>query len=121
MAKKILPYLFCFVAFVIVFFIFQGRYTAKIDQISNELSTYRTANQQLRTNNTLLTDTNKELTERVGILEKQIDADNRANQERLEVIGSTLETIAIGLANARGNLHAIIEGIEQIKRLIESL
>lgn len=117
--KKIIGilFIFCFFIGVVLGAVICNRFNdSEIDRISTAISDSQEINRRLKLSNTYLSDINRGLTERVGELEKRIITDNRNYQERLGNISVGLAKISKGLSGTGGDIQAIIDGLETIKK-----
>lgn len=120
--KKFIPYILTSLCTtIIIFSISQGYNNKRIDKISKQLIESESLNTELTEANTRLRESSERLGKRVGELEEQIARDYIRNQERIRDFEKGLSNIANDLVTAEDTVTGIIEGIEQIKKLIESL
>ena len=120
--KKFIPYILTsLITAIIIFSVSQGYNNKRIDKISKQLIESESLNTELTETNTRLRESSERLGKRVGELEEQIARDYQRNQERIRDFEKGLSNIANDLVTAEDTVTGIIEGIEQIKKLIESL
>lgn len=120
--KKFIPYILTsLITTIIIFSVSQGYNNKRIDKISKQLIESESLNTELTEANIRLTESSERLGKRVGELEEQIARDYQRNQERIRDFEKGLSNIANDLVTAEDTVTGIIEGIEQIKKLIESL
>lgn len=120
--KKFIPYILTsLITTIIIFSVSQGYNNKRIDKISKQLIESESLNTELTETNTRLRESSERLGKRVGELEEQIARDYQRNQERIRDFEKGLSNIANDLVTAEDTVTGIIEGIEQIKKLIESL
>lgn len=120
--KKFIPYILTsLITAIIIFTVSQGYNNKRIDKISKQLIESESLNTELTETNTRLRESSERLGKRVGELEEQIARDYQRNQERIRDFEKGLSNIANDLVTAEDTVTGIIEGIEQIKKLIESL
>lgn len=120
--KKFIPYILTsLITAIIIFAVSQGYNNKRIDKISKQLIESESLNTELTETNTRLRESSERLGKRVGELEEQIARDYQRNQERIRDFEKGLSNIADDLVTAEDTVTGIIEGIEQIKKLIESL
>jgi len=106
---------------LVVFTIAKGNYNREADKLSKQIDAIRTTNEYLSNHNSELVSTNNRLTATVGELEKRIADDNIFYQRRLGEIGKSLIGVSNSLGDATASIREIIDGIEQVKKLIEDL
>jgi len=106
---------------LIVFAVAKGNYNRQADELSKQIDAIRTTNESLSIHNSELVYTNGRLTTTVGELEKRITDDNIFYQRRLGEIGKSLIGVSNSLGDATASIREIIDGIEQVKKLIEDL
>jgi len=120
--KKYIPYILTSLCTaIIIFTISQGYNNKRIDKVSKQLIESESLNTELTEANIRLTESSERLGKRVGELEEQITRDYIRNQERIRNIEEGLVNISDDLIKAKDIVTGVIEGIEQIKKLIESL
>lgn len=120
--KKFIPYILTsLITTIIIFSVSQGYNNKRIDKISKQLIESESLNTELTEANTRLRESSERLGKRVGELEEQIARDYQRNQKRIRDFEKGLSNIANDLVTAEDTVTGIIEGIEQIKKLIESL
>lgn len=120
--KKFIPYILTsLITSIIIFSVSQGYNNKRIDKISKQLIESESLNTELTETNTRLRESSERLGKRVGELEEQIARDYQRNQKRIRDFEKGLSNIANDLVTAEDTVTGIIEGIEQIKKLIESL
>ena len=105
----------------IVFAVAKGDHNRQVDKLSKQIDAIRDTNEYLSKYNSELVNTNNRLTTTVGELEKRITDDNIFYQRRLGEIGKSLIGISDSLGDATASIREIIDGIEQVKKLIEDL
>jgi hypothetical protein len=106
---------------LIVFAVAKGDHNRQVDKLSKQIDAIRTTNESLSIHNSELVYTNGRLTTTVGELEKRITDDNIFYQRRLGEIGKSLIGVSNSLGDATASIREIIDGIEQVKKLIEDL
>ena len=106
---------------LIVFAVAKGNYNGQADELSKQIDAIRDTNKSLSIYNSELVYTNGRLTTTVGELEKRITDDNIFYQRRLGEIGKSLIGVSNSLGDATASIREIIDGIEQVKKLIEDL
>jgi archaellum component FlaC len=105
----------------IVFAVAKGDHNRQVDKLSKQIDAIRDTNEYLSKYNSELVNTNNRLTTTVGELEKRITDDNIFYQRRLGEIGKSLIGISDSLGDATASIREIIDGIEQVKKLVEDL
>lgn len=117
-------FIYIFIGIVISaagFFIYQTGHIRQDSTNQIELDGLRKSTATLSDRNKQLIDENIRITENLGKLQDQIDADNRANKLRLSEIEAGLIRIAERFTENTNTIESIRNGLEQIKILVESL
>jgi predicted RNase H-like nuclease (RuvC/YqgF family) len=112
----------CLIICCVLFFtIIQRGYNKRLDNMSSEVSSSTSINEQLRATNTDLERRNIELTATVDGLSKQISEDNRRNQQTIAGLKSTITEISSGISSASGSVGEVIKKLGDIKVEVGSL
>lgn len=105
----------CLICCAVLFAVVQRDYTKRLNDMSSQISTSTSLNEQLRTKNSDLERRNVELTATVDGLSKQISDDNKRNQQTIAGLKSTIAEISSGISSASGTVEEVIKRIDDIK------
>lgn len=136
MWKKIFPYILGFIiGIILTWAISSGYNNRKINELSNTINTDKTintviqqANFRLSESNSRLSDNVRQLQEGTGRLEKQIRDRDAEHQRQIDETRNRFESIKTGLENisrqfeSSGDIiQSVINGLDEIKKLISSI
>ena len=111
----------CLICCAVLFAVVQRDYTKRLNDMSSQISTSTSLNEQLRTTNSDLERRNVELTATIDGLGKQISDDNKRNQQTIAGLKNTIAEISGGISSASGTVEEVIKRINDIKIEIGNL
>lgn len=99
----------------------KGYHDRIVDDLSNQIASGTETNKRLKTENNRLTELNRQSTETIDVLQKQLADSYKQSKQTIDGIKKSLDEAASGLDGSGSDIQSVIDGLEKVKGFIRSL